>query len=456
MIKQLTIKNFIGVSSFDTADLGKTSIIAGPNAAGKSSIAHAIRLAIGGELSRVSLKKQASALVRTGSKAASIKITTDDEDYDVGITATGTMTGVPKNVALQVNCALDMQRFASMSADHRRNLLMSMLTWPGQEPIAKAMLKRGCDAAKVEEVAPMLMSSFAPALEYAEAKAADARKQWRNLTGEVYGEDKASKYSFDAPDRTIPDVKVLYAQIDAHEADLDKLNQEIIDLKSAAQIAHTMDCPKCGTHLMVKGGALQASDKKVEAQADTQSRINLLVQSQKEIIAEKNRLFTLIPGAEAEAERDNSAEIETQQAMAFHETNMAWQVLIEAMSPSGIPSDLLVSTVLECNNTMLLMSQKAGFVRAVTMTDELELQIGSTPYALASESEKWRMQAVSTLMLAERSGSRIVVLDGLDVIEPHSRLPIISLAQSVDRQVVMMATLKAAPQVEGVKGYWIG
>jgi hypothetical protein len=457
MIKQLTIKNFLGIASFDAADLGKTVLISGPNAAGKSSIGHAIRLAIGGELARVSLKKHASALVRSGSKAASIQITTPDGiNNEVKISATGTMTGVPKNAGMPLACALDMQRFATMSTDNRRNLMMGMLAWPGSETITKMMLKRGCDAAKVEEVAALLMTSFAPAIEYAEGRAEAARRQWRDVTGEVYGEVKADKWVSEVPESGLPSVESLTDQIAAYDADLDKINQEIIDLKAAAQATHTMDCPQCGTHLVLKEGALRASAKKIEAPTDTQAKINLLLISQREIADEKNRIFTMLASAEAEADRDRSAEEETKQAKAAHETNLAWQTVIEAMSPSGIPSDLLISTVLECNNTMLLMSQQAGFVRAVTMTDELELQIGSTPYALASESEKWRMQAISTLMLAERSGSRIVVLDGLDVIEPQSRLPIINLAKSVDRQVVMMATLKAAPKIEGVTGYWVG
>ncbi len=456
MITNLSVDNFLGVASI-AAPLSKTVLIAGPNAAGKSSIAHAIRLALGGELARITLKKQAGSLVKTGAKSASIKLAGDGFTNEVKIMASGGMQGVPKEVSQALQCALDQTRFINLPADKRRELLFSMVAWPGLADIVKRMAKRGCDDAMIEQVSPMLMglTGFSAAIKYAEEKQAEARKEWVTITGETYGEAKAETWQAPCvmPE---PSVKMLQADIDAMDKELMSVMQEIATLKARSDAPRTMACPACGAHLVYASGSLEKAQGRSQEPVSTSSRMTDLNEQQKDIVKRKNATHVAMAQAtEAERLAGQSVAI-TQAAMTEHQAVIAWGRLRDAMSPAGIPSELIYELLNSLNLDMAQMSERAGFKRPVSLDENMEPSIGSTPYALASESEKWRMQALIALALANKDDAGTVVWDGMDIIEPASRQGIITLAKEAKPQVIMAATLKAKPEIPGVTSIWMG
>lgn len=453
MIRNIVIDKFLGIPHFVANEFGKTVLIAGPNGAGKSSIGHAIRLAMGGELARISLKKRAGELVQRGAKSALIHI----DQTLVKITVAGAMTGVPKDAPEALLCALDMTRFATMSASQRRNLLSGLTSYPGEADVAQRMLKRGCEEKLVNEVRSMLLSGFDAALTYAKAQAEGERRLWRELTGEVYGETKAETWTAPASTgESVGDLVKLQSAIDGIDLALDRIIVEMAKLKGQMAAGPHHFCPACGKGLVLRGNELRAYDQ--DEAVDTEAlatRINELQSQQKGLVADKNNVIATMERAKEAKRAAADADTTTAQALQHHQNNLAWVLVCEALEPSGIPFDLMEGTLRDMNVMLAEMSQSAGFKGVVALGSDMEPSYGGTLYALASESEKWRMQAMLSLAIARIAGLDMVVWDGLDIIEPASRMGIIGLARLMPVQVVMMATLKQAPELEGVTSYWL-
>lgn len=455
MIRNIVVDKFLGIPHFVATEFGKTVLISGPNGAGKSSIGHAIRLAMGGELARISLKKRAGELVQRGAKSALIHI----DQTLVKITAAGAITGVPKDAPEALLCALDMTRFATMSASQRRNLLSGLTTYPGEADVALRMLKRGCDEKLVNEVRSMLLNGFDAALTYAKAQAEGERRLWRELTGEVYGETKAETWTAPAStgESCAGNLNELQDAIDGIDLALDGIIVEMAKLKGQMAAGPHHFCPACGKGLVLRGNELREYDQ--DDAVDTEAlatRINELQRLQKAHVTDKNNVIATMERAKETRRAAADADLTTAQARQHHQNNLAWVVVCEALEPSGIPFDLMEGTLRDLNVMLAEMSQAAGFKGVVALGSDMEPSYGGTLYVLASESEKWRMQALLSLAIARIAGLDLVVLDGLDIIEPASRMGIIGLARLMPVQVVMMATLKQAPELDGVTSYWLG
>jgi DNA repair exonuclease SbcCD ATPase subunit len=92
-ITNLSVTNFLGAAAVDVRTDAPVQLLVGRNGAGKSSIRDAVALALTADLGRVSLKKEAPALIHDGASAAHCEVDTADGDlYGVTITAGGKIT----------------------------------------------------------------------------------------------------------------------------------------------------------------------------------------------------------------------------------------------------------------------------------------------------------------------------------------------------------------------------
>jgi hypothetical protein len=77
-----------------------------------------------------------------------------------------------------------------------------------------------------------------------------------------------------------------------------------------------------------------------------------------------------------------------------------------------------------------------------------------------SKSEQWRANSALSLALSAVSGATVVLLDALDVIEPADRMDVLRKIDSWARprgvQVIISATLKAAPNIDFLTTHWMG
>lgn len=196
-LSTIQTSNFIGARAVDVTLTKPVALFAGKNYSGKSSLQEAVRMALTGESVRVGLKKDYIALVTEGQESGFVEVSTTDGVYSV-VLPTG--KGVHSDAAA-LPYVLDAQRFARMSADDRRAFLFGLMGLKTDGATVKERLQvRGCDAQKVERIAPILRAGFDAGQKEAAGKAREAKGAWKNTTGgETYGSNKAATWKAEKP-----------------------------------------------------------------------------------------------------------------------------------------------------------------------------------------------------------------------------------------------------------------
>lgn len=228
-ITHIQASNVMGARAIDVQLTKPVALFAGKNGAGKSSLQEAIRMALTGETVRVDLKKDYGALVTEGQESGFVEVATADASYSVVLpSGKGNHcdnSGLP--------FVLDAQRFARMDDKERRAFLYGLMGVKMDiGSITSRLIDGGCDAKKVEQIAPILRAGFDAAQKEAAAKARDAKASWKTATGgETWGKDKAAKWQppaleFDADQAEQLMVSARQA-VALDDADIGALQQEI-------------------------------------------------------------------------------------------------------------------------------------------------------------------------------------------------------------------------------------
>ena len=347
-INNINVQHFIGLRDFRCTLTSPVTIFAGGNGAGKSSLCEAVRMALTGESTRVSLKKDYGDLLNSGASSGSIAI-----DMDNGITASVQLpsgkTVLPghKHDTSVLPFVLDAQRFAALDDNKKRSFLfgLSGLSMTG-EAVKERMLKRGCDATKAAQIMPSLKSGFEAASKEAAGKARDEKAVWRTHTGETYGEVKASAWLMPKPEVRAGALEALRCRLTSVNLAITEANQQLGKLRAetkaatdnAALLASTRadaakyarsadkllrdqndlaawlikvreardkaagiaakavhDCPACHARLVFEGGALHAFEPSDSKLADAAAKAAL---------PEMEAALKLLQSAVAHGERD--------------------------------------------------------------------------------------------------------------------------------------------------------
>ena len=228
-IARIAIKNFLGIDHFDTTLTQPLLLVAGPNAAGKTSIAHGLRFVLADDLCRVTHKKEVKALVREGAKSGSVSVWINSADGPVEYTrsaATGHMTSKHPPPAMHpaLPYCLDPPSFVELEAPaHLSFLYYLMGVNRSAASITKLLEERGHAASHIERIATHLSGGFAAAYTEAQGIAREAKGQWRELTGETYGEVKAGSWSRQAPEVDTSHMETLKQDIARFDDEIGKL-----------------------------------------------------------------------------------------------------------------------------------------------------------------------------------------------------------------------------------------
>lgn len=186
----------------------------------------------------------------------------------------------------------------------------------------------------------------------------------------------------------------------------------------------------------------EASAPSDEALANAQELINDLRQQRASAFAKQQALQEAIDAVAGRAKM-------IEQAAGWHREVTNWLAIAEAMSPEGIPADLLSAALAPINQSLSVLAGMAGWP-LVEISRDIEVTSQGRPYGLISESEKWRADTLLALAIAQITELRLVVLDRFDVLEPKARGQVIGLLdklatmESIDT-VIMMGTLKEKP-----------
>ncbi|MBP6018762.1 MAG: recombinase RecF [Burkholderiaceae bacterium] len=178
--------------------------------------------------------------------------------------------------------------------------------------------------------------------------------------------------------------------------------------------------------------------------------------------AEHGQVTTQLKGlltAQAEAA---TADAYTSKAREHHQAAQQWQVAIDALSPDGIPAEILGKALDPLNQLLSKYSVIFGWDSVVIGTDML-ITSGVRDYALQSESEKWRTDAVLALAIATISGLKLAAFDRFDVLGLAGRadfidgIDVMAEEGAIDTALIF-GTFKKLPDVSGFPqctAFWV-
>lgn len=566
-ITKITINNYQGIRRFDAKLTKPVLLVAGSNAAGKSSLQDAIRLALNADMGRVNLKKDAPALIRDGADMASVSIVSaDGDEYSVTINKSGKITdnkaGVDADPVLPY--LLDITAFTRADANTRRTMLgLITRTAPTPELIVKRLHERGCESDKVAAIQPMLRAGIEAACKHAKQQATEAKGAWRAVTGETYGDKKAQDWRAVAPavdENADIEFKKRGDELDALLASNvrqltlaeEKLSQESqsatkrslyrdtagkldrLEKKLAADRKDLCDwqekleeaqakaagkpvpklfaCPCCDAQLYhdikrpdaallewkddgqkqdpealaaipgiehsirlydsavkndlrdieaaKQAAAMLAALPEPENVENLQQIITSLRQRISGIRTDINALKCEAIAHNAKVREANEAASKTAKAAGFHADVAAWSKIADALSPDGIPGELLIGALKPVNDRLRQSAEDTGWMQAGIDAD-MQVYGNGRPYALLSESERWRVDAMLTEAIALLSGRQMMMLDRMDVLDLTGRGECLAwleiLAENAEiSTVIVCATLKSAPaERSGVQVAWL-
>jgi nicotinamidase-related amidase len=115
-----------------------------------------------------------------------------------------------------------------------------------------------------------------------------------------------------------------------------------------------------------------------------------------------------------------SAEHKTTDALAHHESVAAWLAIAEALSPTGIPADLMTDAFAPFN-ARLRASAETAYWPVVQIETDMSLTVNGNPHHMESESYQWRANALLTEAISHFSGARLMCLDRYDVLVGQGR-----------------------------------
>lgn len=177
----------------------------------------------------------------------------------------------------------------------------------------------------------------------------------------------------------------------------------------------------------------------------------LAVDRTRSLREEERKLLDLERAAEAVESKTANA--------ARHAAEVAgWLAVADATAPDGIPAELLAGALAPVNKKLQEASIMTGWPQVVIGPD---MAVGAGhDYALLSESERWRTDAMLAYAIASIGGARFLLLDRLDVLDIPSRGDALAwIVALVDQGkldgAIVCGTLKATPNVEGVESFWL-
>ena len=163
---------------------------------------------------------------------------------------------------------------------------------------------------------------------------------------------------------------------------------------------------------------------------------------------------------EADEKAAAQAEGRTVAALGHHADVAQWEEIAAALAPSGIPGDMLGEALEPINDRLAKSANEMEWLR-VGIESDMTINAAGRPYALLSESEKWRADAMIAEAVSFLSGVRLLVFDRIDVLDLPGREDLLYWLDGLaaDGEIdtaLLFGTLKALPAVSGsIDAVWI-
>jgi len=177
---------------------------------------------------------------------------------------------------------------------------------------------------------------------------------------------------------------------------------------------------------------------------EARKQLNTQIEARTAVVAEVDRLRALKTAAEA-------VETKTASASKYHAEILAWDQLGDALGPNGLPAKLLAEALAPINDRLARSALDAQWPR-VEILDDMTIRVAlhERPYALLSESERWRCDAMLAEAISSVAGAGLLVLDRADVLDGAGRQELLSWLDAMAEfgeiaTALVFATLKAPP-----------
>jgi hypothetical protein len=108
------------------------------------------------------------------------------------------------------------------------------------------------------------------------------------------------------------------------------------------------------------------------------------------------------------------------QASKHHADVLDWLSISAALAPDGIPGEILSDALTPINQRLVESADLAEWLPVIIAPD-MRITYGGRDYALISESEKWRADAMIAEAVSVRSGVKLLALDRFDVLDLKGR-----------------------------------
>lgn len=192
----------------------------------------------------------------------------------------------------------------------------------------------------------------------------------------------------------------------------------------------------------VKPGAISGAAEALDGCRERAAKIRIRVEAMKQ---RKELLDT--------AEETNA------KAAQHHKNVMDWLKVAEALSPNGIPGEILATAIKPFNDSLAILSRLAGW-KKVLLTDDMEITADGRLYGLMSESAQWRIDTLLACAIAQISELKFVLIDRFDVLDIKGRGQCIALLRELAGmgaldQAIVCGTLKTKyPDFAGATQVW--
>lgn len=467
-IQRIAVENFLGLGRVDIA-FGPITVIAGDNWSGKSSLQQALRLALSGQVERVSLKGDYNLLVREGAKKAVIDVHVIPQPDDVAVQLSAILHAtkaknssaglVPVCQEPVLIALLNQHRFSElMDKEQRRELVFQVgSVATDKAEVERRLLQADVPPALVEEVGPLLRQGFDGAADYADTKLKQLRAEWKGLTGEVYGSTKAETWKASVPQPRFAESSQVALEIPKREESLKLAEQQEVEQKRVVERLESFamptveKCKQCDRMVAVVDEDAQDAREGLPRNRDSLAMLQRAVASRKAAVDHAKTCKEWIAVADGECQARTDA------AMLAHGAIAAWQKLADLIAWDGIPSEL-AGKVTKAVNDRLIETAAVTKWPTVQLRDDMEITVGGRLWGLCSEAERWTADAALCEALAWVSGHKILVLDRMDVLQPFRRSDLFDWLEKIAAegvQSIVFATLKQKPNIPGVTAYWL-
>lgn len=211
--------------------------------------------------------------------------------------------------------------------------------------------------------------------------------------------------------------------------------------------------------------ALAARAALAESEAITTDETSDSLQHRQQVLTglkdQREQIAATLRAMEAYEGTVKSCREATERAAAHHAKVQEWLKIAVQLSPDGIPGQLLAEALQPLNSTLQIAAADTKWP-CVCITPDMEIIAGKRHYALLSESEKWRVDAMIAQAVAKISGHKILMLDRVDVLDIPSRGALLGWLDMLAEEgtietALLFATLKGVPSglPATITAYWI-